>query len=189
VSLKESSSHGMIEGTVVSVDSATQFKIVAYDEEPTLAGVAVGDRVTVTIQSGASFDIDTDGLTIPGGLSFGSAGDLLEGQSVQVRPLSIAAGASGPIAGTDRVRLRRSRLTASVFLKSDPNFTVNNLPGLFAGATPLITQIQAQTSNQTVFEGVAGFFALNLGDTVSLRGLLFKTLGDPALVADTVRKR
>jgi hypothetical protein len=189
VSLKESASQGMLEGTVTSVDSATQFKIVVYDGEPDIAGVLVGDPVTVTIQSGASFDIDAHDLTIPIGLAFASAGDLLVGQSVQVRPLSMVAGASGTTVGTDRVRLRRANFTASVLLKADPNLVVDNLPGLFTSATPLITQIQAQTSNQTAFQNVTGFFALSLGDTVSLRGLLFKTLGDPVLVADTVRKR
>ena len=51
---------------------------------------------------------------------------------------------------------------------------------------------QVQTSAQTEFEGVTGFAALNLNDTVSVRGLLFKNIGVgtlPPLVADKVRKR
>ena len=189
VSLKESSIQGMLEGVVTSVDSATQFKIVVTDEQPDVLGIAVGDPVTVSIQSGPSFEIDAHDLTIPVRLTFASAADLLVGQSIQVRPLPSTVGPSGITTPTDRVRLRRSRFTAQVFLKADPNFTVNNLPGLFASTIPAISQIQARTSAQTAYQGVTGFAALNLGDTVSLRGLLFKTLGDPTLVADAVRKR
>jgi hypothetical protein len=195
VSLKESSSEGMLEGTVTSVDSATQFKMVVYDEEPDIAGVAVvGNLVTVSIQPGASFEIDAHDLIIPIGLglTFGSAGDLLVGQSVQVRPLAVAAGASGTTASTDRLRLRRSNLTARVFSKADPNFAADTLPSLFASASPAITQIQVQTSDQTTYQGVIGFTGLSTNDTISVRGLLLKnvTLGTPpTLVADKVRKR
>ena len=123
-----------------------------------------------------------------GTFNFATSADLLVGQSVQVRPLSVAAGT----VATDRVRLRRSNFTASVFLKSDPNFVVNNLPGLFASAAPPMTQIQVNTSTQTIYQGVAGYTALIVGDAVSIRGLLFKNVTPgtpPPLVADTVRKR
>jgi hypothetical protein len=188
-SLKESAVEGMLEGVVTSLVDNTHFKIVVTDEQPDALGIAVGDPVTVAIQSGPSFEIDAHDLTIPVGLTFASAADLLVGQSVQVRPLLSTIGPTGITTNTDRVRLRRSQLTASVFLKADPNFTVNNLPGLFASATPVISQIQVRTSAQTTYQGVTGLAALSLGDTVSLRGLLFKTLADPALVADKVRKR
>jgi hypothetical protein len=87
--------------------------------------------------------------------------------------------------------LRRTRLTASVFSISSPNLIVNP-PSLFGSATPAITQIQVQTSDQTKYQGVIGFTALSLNDTISVRGLLFKNVAPgtpPPLVADTVRKR
>jgi hypothetical protein len=189
VSLKESAVQGMLEGVVTSGDSGTQFTMVATDEEPDVLGVAVGDLVIVTIQAAPSFEIDTHGLTIPIGLIFASAADLLVGQTVQVRPLAVTAGASGTTVGTDRVRLRRSRFAARIFLKADPNLIITNLPSLFASVTPAISQIQARTSAQTTYQGVTGFAALNLNDTVTLRGLLFKTFGDPTLVTDKVRVR
>jgi hypothetical protein len=161
--------------------------MVVYDEEPDIAGVSVGDPVTID-HTGASFDTDTHGLTIPIGLAFGGAGDLLVGQSVQVRPVApIAAGA----VTTDRVRLRRTRLTASVVLISSPNLIVNP-PSLFGSAIPAIIQIQVQTSDQTTYQGVLGFTALSPNDTISVRGLLFKNVTPgtpPPLVADKVRKR
>ena len=90
---------------------------------------------------------------------------------------------------TDQVTLHRSQVTATVLSTNGANFTVSNLNSLFTTATPPITQIDVQTSSQTVFEGVADATGLAAGDRVSMRGLLFMTAGNPLLVADTVYKR
>jgi hypothetical protein len=186
VSLKESAGAGLLGGTITSVDSLTQFKMVVYRVEPLVVGVLVGDPVTVTIQSGASFDPDLGDLAPPVGLSFGSASDLMVGQSVHVRPLEVAAGT----VTTDRVRLRRALLTAQVFQKADPDLVVTPSPGLFATASP--TGVIAVDTAQAIYQNVAGFFALNVGDTIIARGFLFKNPVPgtaPTLVADTVRKK
>ncbi len=188
VELEEDVNGQQVEGTVVSVNAANnQFQMVVVDEEPAVPGVNVGNLVTVSIQTGANFQIDKDDLSIPGGLSFASVNDLLAGQNVEVRPLSVSSSAAGITITTDRVRLHMSQFAAAVASISAPNFAVNKLPSLFTGAG--INQVQVQTSSQTEFEGVTGVSALNINDTVSLRGLLFKTAGDPALVAKKVRKR
>jgi hypothetical protein len=69
-----------------------------------------------------------------------------------------------------------------------PNFSVDTLPALFTNAG--ISSIHVQTSSNTDFEGVSGIAALVDGNTVSLRGLLFKNGAlPPELVAKKVRKR
>ncbi len=178
-----------VEGVIVQIVSATQFQMVALEETPLINGLEVGNLVTVNIQSGASFRTDAEDLpnVPPAGSSFSSSADLLVGQNVQVRRRSTSAGTT---IDTDRIRLRTSRFTATVAgAPSGSNFNVNGLPALFASATPAISTIQVQTSSQTQFEGVNGVGSLVAGNTVSLRGLLFKTAGTPVLVAKKVRKR
>ena len=188
VELHERENERGLEGTITSVDSATQFKMVTTDESPDISDAQVGNVVTVTIQNGASFGVGRDGMTIPSGLSFSSSADLLVGQAVRVHRLAVSSGTS---ITTDRIRLAMSRFTAKVMSVDAPNlnFIVNNLPGLFTSATPPITQIQVRTSDRTRFEGTTSLATLSVNDTVSLRGLLFKTTGAPALLASKVRKR
>ena len=174
------------EGTITSVDSATQFKMVVVENTEVNGLLQVGSEVTVTIQDGAQFSIDNDGLSVPSNLIFASAADLLVGQTVDVRALS---GSTGTSAITDRVRLRKSQFTAQISAINGSDITVNSLPGLFTSANPPVTEIIVQTSAETNFEDVSGLIGLAVGNTISLRGLLFKTSGDPVLLADTVRLR
>jgi hypothetical protein len=67
-----------------------------------------------------------------------------------------------------------------------PNFAVNNLLALFTSNG--INQVQVVVSSRTEFEGISGGSSLTVGNNVVLRGLLFKTAGDPILVAKKVRK-
>jgi hypothetical protein len=178
-----------LEGTLVSVDLTTTpptFKMVVMEEVPDIPGLDVGNLVTVTVQSGAEFRIKEDGLNVSSSLFFASPADLMVGQNIQVR---LRAGSSGMSVMTDRVRLRMSRFTAKVKSKSGDTFIVGNLPSLFTSANPPVNEIEVRTSAQTNFNNVGNVGALNVGNTVSLRGLLFKTAGDPVLVASKVRLR
>jgi hypothetical protein len=174
-----------VEGIIVAVQSTTQFQMVVLNEVPDIAGIDVGSLISVTIQTGASFRIDENGLTIPGDLRFDSGADLLVGQTVQVRRRS---GSSGTNVITDRVRLRRTRFTATVQTPGAQTFQVNQLPSLFTSNG--ITSIEVRTSADTDFDNVSGAAALVAGDRVSLRGLLFRRASNiPVLVAKKVRKR
>lgn len=177
-----------LEGTIVSVDSPTEFKMVVLDEVPDIAGVSPGNPVTVTIQGGATFNVDADGLSLPSDVLFATSSDLMPGQEVQVRLLS---GSSGTSITTDRVTLKTSQFTAKVasISTSTASFTVNGLSTLFTTATPPVTSINVLTSSQTDFDDVSGLSGLGVSDTVSLRGLLFKDTTTPELVAKKVRKR
>jgi hypothetical protein len=178
-----------VEGVIVGVTSATQFQMVVMHECPDVAGLETGNVATVTLQQGARFRVAQDGMMIPSGLrnAFEGASDtseLLAGQQVHVRR---RPGSSGTSINTDRVTLKRSRLSASVLSVIPPNFTVNGLSSLFTSAG--INQIQVQTIQQTAFQGVSGAASLQTGDNVSLRGLLFRSVPDPILIAKKVRKR
>jgi hypothetical protein len=188
VKLEENVNEQELEGTVVSINAAgNQFQVVVVDEEPVANSAPVGSVVTVNIHAGASFQVENDGLNIPSGLSFASVNDLLVGQDIDIRALSVSSGVGGSSANTDRVRLRASQISGKVSAVSAPNFDMSNLNSLFTGAG--ITQIQVQTSSATGFEGVASVSGLNVNDAVSAEGLLFRTAGDPALIAKEVRKR
>ena len=189
VQLDDAVNEEQLEGTIVAVNAANnQFQIVVEDEEPAVQGVNVGNSVTISINAGAQFAIDSDDLSaaIPSGVSFASVGDLLVGQEVKVRALVVSSPVTGTTVTTDRVKLHTSQFTGTVASVNDPNFAVNSLPALFTSNG--MNQVQVQTSSATEFEGISGVSSLAVGNKLALRGLLFKTAGDPILVAKKVRK-
>ena len=187
VGLMEHDRIGALDGVVVSVDSATQFKMAVLDDESDDGGSMPGKVATVTVQSGATFSVDTDGIAIPSGLTFGGAADLMVGQGVAVHPVTVSMGA----VTTDRVRLRFSRVSGRVAAISGSNFTLDNLPSLFTTASPAITTLDVRTSAQTIFifdDQIGSLSGLAAGNNVRVAGWLFKTSGTPALVAVKVRR-
>ena len=179
-----------LEGTIVAVNPATnQFQMVVENEEPVVQGVSVGNSMTVSINAGAQYAVDSEDLSgaIPSGASFASASDLLVGQQVKVRALNVSSSTAGTTATTDRVKLHMSQFPGTVASLNAPNFAVNNLLAVFTSNG--INQVQVVASSGTEFEGVSGGSSLTAGNNVVLRGLLFKTAGDPILVAKKVRKR
>ena len=187
VHLKESEHGEEVEGSIASLTGTppTQLQMVILDEVPNIPGVSVGNPVTVNIQNGATFTTDSSEVPIPAGLSFAGPSDLVVGQEIHVRPDSVAAGPPISIS-TGSIRLTESELTATVQSVNGSVITLQNLPAQFGAAG--IAQIQVQTSPQTEFEDNVGLGALNPGDLVSVRGLLFKGT-PPVLVAEKVRKR
>jgi hypothetical protein len=179
-----------LEGTIVAVNPANnQFQMVVENEEPAVQGVSVGNSMTISINAGAQYAVESDDLSgaIPSGVSFASASDLLVGQEVKVRALIVSSSTAGTTATTDRVKLHMSQFPGTVASLNPPNFAVNNLPALFTGNG--INQVQVMVSSGTEFEGISGGSSLIVGNNVVLRGLLFKTTADPILVAKKVRKR
>lgn len=190
VQLDDAVNEEQLEGTIVAVNAANnQFQMVIEDEEPAVPGVSVGNSVAISINTGTQFAIDSDDLSgaIPSGVSFASVNDLLVGQEVKVRALVVSSQMTGTTVTTDRVKLHTSQFAGTVASVNAPNFAVNNLSALFTSNG--INQVQVLVSSGTEFEGVSGGSSLATGNNVVLRGLLFKTAGDPVLVAKKVRKR
>lgn len=175
-----------VEGIITSTNAASQqFKIVVLTISGAGTGLNIGAPATVQYSTSlpTPFDIDflhADNLQVSTS-SFTSAftgpADLIPGQQVSVRRGS----SSGATISADRVRLRSSRITATVQSVGAPNITLGNLPSLFFGHGG-VTQIQAQTSvtPPTIYYEISGTINAStnfLGDLLSVRGPLFNSSG------------
>lgn len=193
VDAEDAASQQDLEGVLVATGPLLgQFQMVLLDEEPSVSSVSVGDEVLVNIVQPATFGIDADGLSVPSTFTFASTTDLFVGQEIQVQVTSVFPNPSGGQAvDTSRVRLRMSQFTASVNTKVNATtFTVTGLNP--SGLPSLLTTgpVTVSTSAQTEFNpSNLTVSALNIGDTVSLRGLLFSPTSGPTLVTRNVRKR
>ena len=195
VEFEEAASKAAIKGTITSVDSATQFEMVVFNEEPATNGISEGAPVAVTIQSGAAFqvggeELDEDGGFSLFGLSFAGGADLLVGQDVQIRPGTVTTTGGVTTVSTSLVRLWPSQVTGQVgTVNSDGSFTLTNLSPLFTGAAPPVTSINVVTLSDLFFEDFtgSGSGSVTTGSTVSVKGLLFNTPTTPTLVTRTLR--
>jgi len=176
VSFEDDGTVPLVEGTLVALPGNPPTPmIVVQNEVPAVTNVAVGDVVNVTLQNPTAFQVDADGLPIPGGLSFASASDLLVGQEIQVR-VSGGLSAGPPISfSTNRVSLRMAQITAPVATTNQPNlsFITNSLPSRFPVGSSIL--VQTFTPPQTEFVNANDITGLGPGTTVSVKGLLFNT--------------
>ena len=97
-------------------------------------------------------------------------------------PTSSLANGTPPQLNTNHVRLMK---VASV--TDADTFTMQSLPGMMASAG--FSTMSVNTSAQTTFENVANVAAMNMGDTVSVRGPMFMANGTPTIVCSKVQKR
>jgi hypothetical protein len=199
-----------IEGPIVAIktgSTTTTLAVVVNQVIPSVSGVALGDIATVTIPNSVNtsttadststiFSIDTDGATLPAGVSFASPTDLLVGQEILVGFTGTATTTTaGPSISGNQVTLRAGNVDADVFLvdQGTLTFTMTDLPVLFTTLTPAsIVQITAQTTSTTFFEtlNLDSLAGLAAGQPVAVGGLLFNTIvstGYPTIDALTVR--
>jgi Domain of unknown function (DUF5666) len=193
VEFVEDAAKEAIKGTIVSVDSSTQFHMVVFREEPAVNGISEGSPVAVTINPNATFQVGRAELGEDGGFSFlgfnfASSADLMVGQDVQVRPGTVTSTGGVITVATDLVRLWPSQITGTVGTidSGTGTFTLTNLSPLFTGATPPVTTIKVQMLSGMDFVDFPGQASLAVGNTVSVKGLLFNTMGTPTLVTRTV---
>jgi hypothetical protein len=195
VKLEEQANQGVLKATITTVDSSTQFHAVVFNQEPALSGVSEGGAVVITILPNATFEASNqemgeDGGFTQTGLSFASAADLLVGQDVQIHPQTVTSAGGVTTITSDRIRLRPSQITGQVgTINSDGTFMLTGLSPLFTGATPAITSIKVEMVSKMSFEDVSGLSGLAVGNTVSVKGLLFNTSGSPTLLAKGIRKQ
>lgn len=183
----ESNNPQVMDGMIVAINSPTQFDMVMMNEAPAFQGVSIGDVLRMNIQAGTMFDIDDMDMPVSG-MTFAGASDMMVGQMVQTEPTSALVPGTPPQLSTSHLRLMKTWMTAKVASKIDAaTFTVNNLPGIFA--TSGVSSMKISTSLQTNFENVSGVSALNVGDSVSVRGPMFMVSGTPTMVASKVQKR
>jgi hypothetical protein len=178
------SSDAEVEGVITSTNAVSQqFNMVVLTVSSSGTGLNVGGQATVQYSTSPQtpFDIDfihVDNVQV-GTSSFSSfftgPADLVAGQQVSIRRNS----SSSSTLVSDRVRLRSSRITATVQSVGAPNITLTNLPSLFFGHGG-VSQILAQTSvaPPTIYYEINGSINAStniLGDLISVRGPLFNT--------------
>jgi hypothetical protein len=192
----EDASKQAIKGTITSVDSGTQFHMVVFREEPAVNGISEGSPVVVSISPNATFQVGMAEMGEDGGISafsflgfsFTSSADLMVGQDVQIRPGTVTSSGGVSTITTDLVRLWPSQITGQVGTidSGKGTFTLTMLSPLFTGATPPVTTITVQMLSGMAFEDFPNQTSLKVGNTVSVKGLLFNTKGAPTLVTRTV---
>ena len=188
-------------GTISSVSSGgTSFQIVLFDEEAfggEMGSFSMGIPLTINLATSPSFSIDSGGFMPPSGLSFASPADLMVGQEVRLHPTGLPSGMPPNVTVTvDQVQLEPSdvtgTVTASNTTSSPQTLTLGTLPSLFQNAG--VMSIQVDVLSNTRFETeedqmVSGLSSFKMGDTVSVRGLLFKNTSTPTMVGEKVVDR
>jgi hypothetical protein len=167
---------------------------VVFNEEPTVSGISEGAQLAVTIQPNTVFVVgreemgEDEGFFLPD-LLFESSADLVVGQDVQIRPGTITSSGTTTVT-TTLVHLWPSQITgqAAGIDNREGSFTLTGLSPLFTGATPPITTITVATIPEMDFMDFSGLGSLTVGNTVSVRGLLFNTPGTPTLVTRRMRE-
>ena len=141
-----------------------------------------------TVAPQTPFDIDfahADSAQVSTtGYLFAAPTDLSVGQEVSIRRNSSS---SGITINADRVRLRSSRVSATVGSIGNQILFLSNVPSILSGHA--ITQILAMTSSATIFSenGSAIIFTqIPVSGLVSVRGPLFNVSGSRTLLATKV---
>jgi len=180
-----------IEGVIYPTTTVGTFGMVVSDVvnatgNANLSAMVAGSRVQFTLDSSATFAVDTRnlGAAISGG--FGSAGDLSPGQQVMIHVKTATPGTFLNVV-TDRLVLRYTRATATVNIVGGNAFSIQNLPPFFG---TFIGTPQVQTfPGVTTFDNAADITGISNGDTVSFRALyLNPNVANPAFLAAKVRK-
>jgi hypothetical protein len=183
-----------VTGTVIGVNHQTnQFEVLITSETPAFqgqsSGLKVGQVVFVNPSQTAAFGAQTNGETLPAGLTFGSLADIGVGQTVLLNSTGFAAGTGGA-PGTltsDNVTLVPSQFGGMIgtLNSSSQSFTMTGLNGLFIQND--IPSVTVDTGTNTAFTGVTGGFSgLAAGNNATVGGLLFDTPSGPVLVGGQV---
>jgi hypothetical protein len=142
-----------------------------------VSGLSVGQTVLVNPSSSAAFSAETNGATLPTGLSFSGVNTVGVGQSVLLNSTGFTAG-SGTTPGTlttNAVTLVPSQFSGTVgtLNSGSQSFTLTGLNGLFTlNGVPTLT---VDTGASTDFTGIPGFTGLNPGEVATTGGLVFIT--------------
>jgi hypothetical protein len=180
---------GVITGTNVG---SQQFSFVVLGISAAGTGLSIGEPLSVqysVVSPLTTFDIDfthADNLPVSiTGFLFATPADLVVGQQVSLRRNSAS---SGTTIKADRVRLRSSRITATVQTIGSGIISLSNIPSIFSGHGG-ITLIQALTSVPTIFFEIGHTINISdiaLSNIVSVRGPLFNVSGGRTVVVSKV---
>ena len=210
VSYIQAASQQMAQGNIINLSTSNGSTVMTLllHWSPNAGALPFGGMASVTVPSTATFSINSGDFTLPSGLSFASASDLLVGQQVQVEvePGTLGnSGGGGPWSPpavsftTNSVELEPSQITGTISAISSngTSFTLTTFPNFFApwsnwnnpNWTP--TQVTIDTTSQTAYQGLTpdSFSGLTTNSVVSVQGWLFATPGGATAstqVAETV---
>jgi Domain of unknown function (DUF4382) len=172
-----------IEGTITSTNAASQqFDIVIQTMSAAVPGLSIGQPITVQYFTSPPTPFDLDFLHADStplntaSFHFAAPTDLApSGQQVSIRRNAASTASS---IKADRVRLRSSRVTATVGSVGSPNIVLSNLPSSFFGHRG-ITSILVQTTSALLVENNKLITLSNIpvSGVVSVRGPLFDSGG------------
>src|SRR3984893_1388051 len=181
--LLDASPQDEVEGTIVNTSTPGQFFLVVANKEvatgnSTLSAAIPGDIFLVTL-SNPLFIVDLDEFFNNASLPpstvtplFSSQANLVNGQDVMVHVTAAtgAASTANQALTSDRVRLRFTRTTGTVQTVSGQAFSISNLPPYIQFVTnPLVNTITGATN----FDGVTDIGGITVGQSVSIRALMF----------------
>ena len=189
-------SQQVVEGDIIGLSPAaggsTTMTLLLH-WSPNATALPFGGIATVTVPSSPAptFSVDSGSFTtIPSGLSFASATDLLVGQDVQVGVATGSLTTSDPpkwsppaVSFTaSSIELEPSQITGTISAigSNGTSFTISTFPNFFlAWSTQNWTpeQITVDTTAQTTYMGLNpdSFGGLSVNNWVSVRGWLFST--------------
>lgn len=172
-----------VQGVIVTLTGTppTAFEMAAHVIQPlTGSNIVIGEDTDVAINAGAAFAVDNHLFTIPAGLSFTSASNLLVGQEVLAHIAGKVTAGPPALFTTDRVLLRRSQITGIVTTPPPANgtgaFTIDSLPSYLQLAQPTnIFSINCNLTSQTQFDQLTPDSSAGIitGNNVSVAGFLF----------------
>jgi len=181
------------EGNIIALSTSngsTVMKLLLH-WSPNATSLPFGGIANVTIASSATFSVNAGMFTIPSGLSFASATDLLVGQKVQVDVVagSLTTTPNAPhwappsVSFTsDTIALEPSQFTGMVSAvdSSASSFTIATFPNFFplwSNANWMPDQITVQTTSQTTYQNLNpdSFSGVTVNTLVSVNGWLFNT--------------
>ena len=193
VSYVQAASQQVVQGNIINLSSANGNTVmtILVHWSPNAGALPFGGMASVTVPNTATFSVDSGSFTIPAGLSFASASDLLVGQNVQVDVVSGTLSNSsgkGPWAPpsvsftTNSVELEPSQITGTITAtnSTESSFTIATFPNFFApwsNSNWMPTQITVDTTAQTTYQNLSSdsFSGLTANSVVSVQGWLFST--------------
>jgi hypothetical protein len=173
---------------------------------PTPNVLPFGGMVTVTVPStGVTYAVDSDGFTLPSGLTFTSASSLAVGQLVSVvvngSITTTGGGGATPFAGpaaigfsANSITLEPSQITGTIAAinVAQLSFTLSTLPIFFVPPAANATSappwepvnIIVQTTSATSYSGFTpeNISGLYVNDVVSVKGWVFSTPTGPTAI-------
>jgi hypothetical protein len=163
------------QGTVIQT-GATPMILVTSVPAGNTQNVTVGETLTlVPPATSAGFSVALPaGQTLPAGVSFAGAGDLVDGQNVLIDSTGVVTAGGVSTSTADQVVLEPTQFSGTLSSITSPNVTVNGLNNFFLDNN--IQNVNFETGTQTTFGGTVattGFNGLTVGDQTDMNGFLF----------------